>query len=61
MAKGDFGGECNRTVCKHLNANWYNSSTRKYYCIECALLINRENNQELCVKENNEPTEPTSV
>jgi hypothetical protein len=41
--KGDKGGECNRTVCKNTEAEYYNHSTRMYYCAECAVLINDAN------------------
>lgn len=41
--KGEFGQECNRTVCDSQYAKWYNNSTRKYYCAACASLINRVN------------------
>lgn len=41
--KGDHKEECNRTVCSNSPAVYYNHSTRKYYCIECAELINRMN------------------
>jgi len=34
--KGDKREECNRTVCKSKNANYYNHSTQKYYCLLCA-------------------------
>ena len=37
--KGDKGGECNRAVCKTQDAHWYNRSTLKYYCPNCAKLI----------------------
>lgn len=43
MEKGDFNGECNRTVCNDGRANWYNISARKYYCAACANLININN------------------
>lgn len=41
--KGEFGQECNRTVCNCKNANYYNHSTRMYYCSGCAYLINTQN------------------
>jgi hypothetical protein len=44
--KGDLNDECNRTVCHRSPANWYNHSTRKHYCHECALIINRENERD---------------
>jgi hypothetical protein len=44
--KGDLNDECNRTVCHRSPANWYNHSTRKHYCHECALILNRENERD---------------
>lgn len=41
--KGDKGGECNRTHCKNPDADFYNHSTRMYYCAECAVLLNDAN------------------
>ncbi len=38
--KGDFMGECNRTVCHDTPADYYNHSTQKYYCGPCANMIN---------------------
>lgn len=35
--KGDEGGECNRTTCKCGPAMYFNESTRKFYCVSCAL------------------------
>jgi hypothetical protein len=37
--KGIEGGNCNRTACQKPRAFFLNSSTRKYYCIECAIDI----------------------
>jgi hypothetical protein len=41
---GAFGGRCNRqsVACSNM-ASWFNHSTRKYYCRECAKLINEAN------------------
>ena len=53
--KGDKNEECNRTVCKNKNANWFNLSTRAYYCESCANEINywskRDENIILCSEE----------
>lgn len=38
--KGEFNGECNRTACNNNPANFFNHSTKKYYCGSCALKIN---------------------
>jgi hypothetical protein len=46
VKKGEWGGECNRTVCKEPLAVWYNHSTRKYYCQRCAGLINDANRKD---------------
>jgi len=43
MSKGDLNDECNRTVCKNINATFYNYSTRQFYCKDCAKLINEAN------------------
>ena len=40
---GSYLGLCNRTACRAPKANWYNHSTRKYYCFDCAIMLNREN------------------
>jgi hypothetical protein len=39
LVKGAEGGECNRGVCTTKNARWYNHSTRKWYCRDCAQRI----------------------
>lgn len=39
--KGVYNGNCNREACQAAKAVWYNHSTRKYYCHDCALYINR--------------------
>jgi hypothetical protein len=41
--KGEKGGSCNRRVCQAPGAMWFNHYTNKYYCTECARLINRAN------------------
>lgn len=38
--KGDRGAECNRTVCENKKANWFNHSTRAWYCTDCARQLN---------------------
>ena len=43
MSKGELGGECNRTVCNNTGAIYFNYSTEKHYCEECAEIINRVN------------------
>ena len=42
--KGVEGGNCNRTACQQPGAVWYNSSTRKYYCRNCAITIQQQEN-----------------
>lgn len=44
--KGELGGLCNRTACQQPGATWFNHSTRKHYCGECAALIDRANRKE---------------
>lgn len=41
--KGHWNGDCNRTACNKSPASYYNHSTQKYYCKECALMINEHN------------------
>lgn len=42
LLKGKFDGNCNRTACQEpiMGANFFNTSTRAYYCGGCADLIN---------------------
>lgn len=55
---GVYLGLCNRrSACTENNAEWFNSSTKKYYCAKCAALINRANPEvksstgiDLCIK-----------
>lgn len=55
--KGAYKGECARPVCKESPAVFNNRSTCKYYCRQCAFLINRNmtkdtlmGNEPLCVE-----------
>jgi hypothetical protein len=41
--KGDFNDICNRTACNNPRAIFYNHSTKKYYCVGCAHMINERN------------------
>ena len=41
--KGIQHGNCNRTACQKPGATWFNHSTKKYYCTECAHIINEYN------------------
>ena len=45
-SKGGPGNECARTVCRNHPAIGYNRSTGLWYCEECSLLLNRENNED---------------
>lgn len=45
-----FGDKCYRKICKNAPAQWYHAGTRAYYCTTCALRINMENHQELCLR-----------
>lgn len=38
--KGVKGGNCNVRMCQRPGADYYNKSTRKYYCADCAEEIN---------------------
>lgn len=53
MTKGTKEGACARKACT-ISGNevvWYNSSTRAYYCGQCAWKINRAANERVCSKE----------
>lgn len=39
--KGQLNGSCNRTACQAPHALWFNTSTRAYYCAQCADDITR--------------------
>ena len=41
--KGEFNGSCNRRVCQKPGATWLNHSTMRYYCTECAHMLNTDN------------------
>ncbi len=41
--KGTEGGRCNRSVCLRPGAEWFNHSTKRWYCGDCARLINEVN------------------
>ncbi len=43
VEKGTYMGNCNRTACQKPGAEYYNHSTQKYYCEECAESINLAN------------------
>lgn len=38
--KGEKGGSCNRHACQKPGAWWFNRSTERFYCEDCARLIN---------------------
>lgn len=40
--KGLFGGSCNRRACQRPGADWFNHSTRRYYCRSCAHTLNTD-------------------
>lgn len=40
---GVFGGACYRRACRKSPATWFNKSTEKYYCHECAMILNDVN------------------
>ena len=44
--KGDRGAECNRTICKKGDANWFHHSTRAWYCRDCAGILNEANHDD---------------
>lgn len=41
--KGDYNGLCNRESCQKPPAIFFNQSTEKYYCPQCAKMINEMN------------------
>ena len=43
MEKGEKGGECMRKACSKGPAVGFNQATRKWYCLDCSHLLNREN------------------
>ncbi len=45
-----FGGECNRTACSNLGADYYNKGTYGYYCRPCGWAINGRDRNPLCVE-----------
>lgn len=59
--KGHHNGSCNRAACQKPGANWFNHSTRAYYCESCAEKINYwaehddhfsiKNGHKLCTRE----------
>jgi hypothetical protein len=40
--KGQFNGNCNITSCQKPGANWFNHSTRAYYCSSCGNRLNKD-------------------
>lgn len=61
--KGIKNGNCNRTACQKPIASYYNHSTEKWYCADCATLINNANPESyrlfghaLCTPEKSEHT-----
>ncbi len=40
---GIYGGACNRRVCRQSPATWFNKSTQRFYCHDCAMILNAEN------------------
>ena len=43
IPKGEHKGVCNRKACDNPSAVYFNHSTRKYYCLSCAIRINDAN------------------
>lgn len=52
--KGKKNGSCNRKACQQPHAQYFNKGTRKYYCWECAQLINTSCGEEICYLEKGE-------
>lgn len=58
LVKGETA--CNRRACQSplkIGERWWNTSTRAYYCKNCALRINECGT--LCIPENERHEEPT--
>lgn len=47
--KGEKNGSCNLTACQRPGANYFNKSTRKYYCAACAREINWPGGRKDCM------------
>ena len=41
--KGQYMGSCNRRACQAPHAVWFNRSTLRHYCEDCARAINKAN------------------
>lgn len=59
--KGELRGECARSACRSSPATWYNKSTQRYYCLACALAINRTNRRDAMELYGTELCVPASV
>jgi hypothetical protein len=46
MMKGEYNKECARTECDNGNAVYYHFSTQRYYCSECAMMLNNVNRKD---------------
>jgi hypothetical protein len=44
--KGKFKGNCNRRACQHEGAIYFNYGTEAYYCVHCAVELNKANKAE---------------
>lgn len=64
--KGVLNGNCNRAACQEPGAQYYNQSTRAYYCKPCAFRLNQASNvldclrlfgtQDLCILHGSNPS-----
>ena len=48
--KGIKGGNCNVTACQKPGALFFNKSTKKYYCKDCATEINWPGGRKDCME-----------
>lgn len=48
IEKGSKHGECNRTACENVPAEWYNMYTQRWYCEACAKRINAIATHTIC-------------
>lgn len=52
IRKGEYRGACNRSACLAPGATWYNRGSMRFYCAECAAMLNHANrNDPFCQDE----------
>ena len=54
--KGEKNGLCNITACQgEDDVTWFNYSTQKYYCVDCARRLNEDPHNKAWALDNNKP------